>query len=96
MSVVDVVVSVVGVCSRVCSRSKSVFVGPGLHMIDNSDFDRTSDWPHYDPACSLLHLPIDSSLVPTNNLLTTSVTQFSIRLLISPATTTLAPARPFY
>ena len=27
----DVVVSVVGVCSRVCSRSKSVFVGPGLH-----------------------------------------------------------------
>ena len=31
MSVVDVVVSVVGVCSRVCSRSKSVSVGPGLH-----------------------------------------------------------------
>ena len=30
MSVVDVVVSVVGVCSRVCSRSKSVSVGPGL------------------------------------------------------------------
>ena len=29
----DVVVSVVGVCSLVCSRSKSVFVGPGLQSV---------------------------------------------------------------
>ena len=37
MSVVDVVVSVVGVCSCVCSRSKSVSVGPGLQRSSFAD-----------------------------------------------------------